>query len=391
MSRSLTLEPTYVEGRASPWRLFVPAYLSETGKGRSLFFKTQAQAKTAANALKVRTQNFGRSLVELSPARMGEAAQVFDELDRNFPGVTLIEVYRVYAGQQRERTASVSFEKAFDEFLALPKRRNAKYRKALTHLREKYSFLADQQICDIKPEQLAKVLNALPPSSRNAQMRVLRAIFNLGIRRGWLVRNPIAALDFAQIDRREVEIFEPEAVEKMLNYALASDLTLLPWLVFGTFCGLRPDGELAKLEWRDVHLADSQIVVRPEVSKTRRRRFVDIASNALTWINAYIAKGGSTEGKVLKYERENLRNHRRSAQGAAGLVAWIQQGMRHSFCSYWLAKHKDVNELVLMSGHDDPDTMWENYHRGTTEADAERFWKIVPAEQPANLIAFKKS
>jgi integrase len=322
---------------------------------------------------------------------MAEAAEIYSRLDEHFPDVALIEVYRTFAEHYRERTASVSFEKAFDEFLALPKRRNPRYRKALDHLREKYAFLAQRQICDIKSDELAKVLNRLPSSSRNAQMRMLRAIFNLGVRRNWLKRNPVAGLDFAQLDRREVEVFEPGAVTKMLTYALASDLRLLPWLVFGTFCGLRPDGELSKLEWRDVHLADAQIVIRPEVSKTRRRRFVDIAPNAVLWIQAYIAKGGSIECKVLTYERENLRNHRRAAQGAAGLGAWIQQGMRHSFCSYWLAKHKDVNKLVLMSGHDDPDTMWENYHRGTTETDAELFWAIVPVDLPGNLIAFKKS
>jgi hypothetical protein len=54
-----------------------------------------------------------------------------------------------------------------------------------------------------------------------------------------------------------------------------------------------------------------------------------------------------------------------TAMGAAGIVwinraqakvtRWPNQGMRHSYCSYWLALHKDVNELVLQSGHKDPD------------------------------------
>ena len=398
MARILTLEPAYIKGRTSPWRLFVPAYLSETGKKRELFFETQAQAKTAANALKARTDNFGRTLNQLSPARMAEAAEIYSRLDEEFPGVALIEVYQTFAERQAERTKSVPFATVFDEFLALPKKREERYLKSLDHLREKFSFLAKEFVSDIKGPQLAKVLNKLPPSSRNAQMRVLRAIFNLAIRRHWLAagRNPVSTLDFAQIDRREVEVFEPAIVEKLLLYALEKELRLLPWFILGFFGGVRPDGdgELSKLEWRDVHFADTmpQVVIRPEVSKTRRRRFVDLSENAVLWIRAYIAKGGSTEGKVLTLARDNLRGRRLVAQEAIGLEKWIHQGMRHTYCSAWLAEHQDVNKLVLQSGHDNVDTMWRAYHRGMQKTDAEKFWGIVPpAELTDKIVAFKSA
>ena len=316
-------------------------------------------------------------------------------MDEQFPGVALIEVYQTFIERQAEQTKSTTFATVFDEYLALPKKRKERYRKELDHLREKFRFLDKELVCDIRGAQLARVLNKLPASSRNAQMRLLRAIFNLAIRRHWLAvgKNPVSTLDFAQVDRREVEVFEPATVEKLLNYALENELRLLPWFALGFFAGIRPDGdgELSKLEWRDVHFADPtpQIVVRPEVSKTRRRRFVDLSANAVLWIRAYIAKGGATEGKVVPLRRGNLRGRRLVAQEAIGLEKWIHQGMRHSYCSYWLAKHKDVNSLVLQSGHDDPDTMWENYHRGTTLADAEKFWGIAPpAELTDKIVAF---
>jgi integrase len=55
--------------------------------------------------------------------------------------------------------------------------------------------------------------------------------------------------------------------------------------------------------------------------------------------------------------------------------------MRHTYCSNWLAKHEDVNKLVLQSGHDSVDTMWRNYHKGVKKADAEKFWVIRPPKQ----------
>jgi integrase len=116
------------------------------------------------------------------------------------------------------------------------------------------------------------------------------------------------------------------------------------------------------------------------VSKTGRRRFVDISDNALAWLEAYRAKGGSFTGKIDSLAKSTSTKRRRELQPVAKIKRWIQQGMRHSYCSYWLAKHKDVNKLVLQSGHDDADTMWRNYYRAVTEAEAEKFWAIIPQE-----------
>jgi integrase len=66
----------------------------------------------------------------------------------------------------------------------------------------------------------------------------------------------------------------------MLVHGLEHDLALLPYLVFGFFAGVRPDGELQKVEWSDIKLAEGTIVIRPEVSKTNRRRFPKISANA---------------------------------------------------------------------------------------------------------------
>ena len=135
-------------------------------------------------------------------------------------------------------------------------------------------------------------------------------------------------------------------------------------------------------------LAEKTIVIRPEVSKTNRRRFPKISPNAAVWIEAYRDHGGSFFGKVLRYSDSELRVHRKANWTAAGIAKWIQQGMRHTFCSNWLALNKDVNELVLQSGHDSVDTMWRNYHKGVTEEEAEKFWSIMPPSALSNVVRF---
>jgi integrase len=182
-------------------------------------------------------------------------------------------------------------------------------------------------------------------------------------------------------------------VAKMLNHAFENDLQLLPFLVLGFFAGIRPDGELQKLEWTDVLFEEKTIVIRPEVSKTNRRRFPKLSVNAQSWLEAYKLRGGVMEGKIVPFTPSMLRRKRRENWSAAAgeNAKWIQQGMRHTFCSNWLALHKDVNELVLQSGHDSVDTMWRNYHKGVTDKEAEKFWSIRPSKDVENVIPFIKT
>ena len=86
-----------------------------------------------------------------------------------------------------------------------------------------------------------------------------------------------------------------------------------------------------------------------------------------------------------------LRTHRTANWKAAGINKWPHQGMRHTYCSNWLAVHQDINKLVLQSGHDSADAMWRHYHRGTTKVEAERFWSILPPMPATNLVPMARA
>jgi integrase len=267
----------------------------------------------------------------------GEAFELLGDRD----DVALLEVVRAGLAYENAKTASVPFGNLFDEFLSAKALCNPKYLKELKLARERFRPFDKTLAADVQPKALSKILDRMPPASRNANMRYLRAAFNLGIKRGYLQENPIARLDFRELANAEVEVFTPKQVEEMLNYALEHDLALLPFLVLALFCGVRPAGELEKLTWASVHLTGKpEVEIPASISKTKRRRFVDLSENALAWLEAYRLRGGVMEGRVTSYRTQNLRNHRRAAQEAAGIERWIQQGMRHTFCSAWLAKHR---------------------------------------------------
>ena len=384
--RSASLEPyKSTTSPNRPWCVDVPANLSETGKRQRKFFATKGEAKTECETLKARRENFGVSLTAMTPARIAEAAEAYKLLDAHHLG--LLDVVREYLETHKQRSASIPFGRLFDLYLEAKAKRSEKYKVQLRWLKGRLTALHNRLAADITVRDLDEVLNGEKATVKNAWMRYLRAVFNYGVKRDYLATNPIAKLDFEEVVKGETQIFEPAIVKAILNDCLENDLAFLPYRVIGFFAGVRPDGELPRLEWSDINLEAKQITLRAEITKKKRKRWVDLSDNAVAWLRAYQAHGGSMEGRIVALDRDELRDHHRNNWARVVGVTedgkpkrrWIQQGMRHSFCSYWLvANNNDVDTLVVQSGHESKEVMWRNYYAAATKRDAEKFWSIRP-------------
>jgi integrase len=391
MPRVASLQPYKTDRSTRKWCVDVPPHLSPTSKRQRLFFKTEQAAKVECGRLQARKDNFGISLRALSPARIAEAAEAYKLLGEHSIG--LLDAVNGFLAVHKQRVSSVTFDELFELFLTAKADRSPRYLSELkiTKSRAEFESIRAKLVCDIEASELETLLSDVPPAARNAIMRYLRAVFRLGIRKGYLQTDPVSRLEFVRRQRKEVETIPHRKVAKMLQHALKNEPELLPFLVFGFFCGIRPEGELLKLEWSDVSLTDRAVTIRPEISKTNRRRFVDISANAIAWLRAYRTKIPNPEGLVVRLAPSPLRQMRKDNRTAAGVANWPSSAMRHTFCSSWLAQHGDINKLVLMSGHDSVDTMWRHYHRGTTKAEARAFWRIRPPRSEGNIIPFEDS
>ena len=55
--------------------------------------------------------------------------------------------------------------------------------------------------------------------------------------------------------------------------------------------------------------------------------------------------------------------------------------LRHSFASYNLAAHGDIDALVIALGHRGSSTvLWQHYHRAVKKSAARAFWAITPPQ-----------
>jgi integrase len=291
---------------------------------------------------------------------------------------------KAFIADRQKRMQSRTFGQVFDSFEALRPNRSHDYLKEIEHTRANVRHLLDRSIIDIQPGDLESALAQYAPSTRDARIRRLRSVFNEAVRQGWVSSNPADKLNIIGARHDEVRIYAVEEVARMLSTALEQDKPLIPFLAIAAFCGLRPENELFNLRWQDVHIDDPnpQIVIRPETSKTRRRRFVDISANCIEWVRASTV---NTQGRVVPFSASTL-TRKRQALCEDLALDWIPDGFRHTYCSAHLAKHGDVNKLLIQTGHSNPGMLWRHYYRVMPSGDADKYWQIFPPAQAENVV-----
>jgi integrase len=393
MPKLASLRPTKLANleRERQWVVNVPKALSPTGKRQRLFFATKLEAEIECDRLKTKQVNFGHSLSSLSAARIAEASACFARLDTNAPGVSLTDAVTSFLNQHRIRTKSVTMATMFASFLDSKRGASPEYFGELRTVFHRLEPLAPLLVSDITGSRLEETLVEFPPTYRNAALRYLRATFNHGIRNGWTGENPVSRMEFTKVVRGDVTVIPPATVEKLLADAFANDMPLVPFLTLAFYAGIRPDGELSKLLWSDIELGakEHHVTIRAAIAKKRKKRWIDMSPNALSWLYEFQRLGGKTEGLVVPFSASTLRRKRRRNYRAAGMFSWPQQGARHSYCSFTLARDGDINRLVLQAGHESPTVMWNRYYKACTPADAAAFWNIFPpAEKERKVIAF---
>lgn len=163
-------------------------------------------------------------------------------------GVSLNHVVADYVTRHEARKKSVTFKTLFEMFTATKQKKSKAYLRGLKYTLPRFKQLHDRIVADIEPAEIEAELTGMTPHVRNGFLRNLRAVFNLGVKRGKLASNPVSKLDFDAIKRTEVVTLSP-AEAKALMLAAAAENDLLPFHGFALFAGVRPM-ELERLDWR---------------------------------------------------------------------------------------------------------------------------------------------
>ena len=206
--------------RKSRWCVNIPARISESGKRERKFFATRSAADTYAKTHRIRIENYGTAATLLTPGQLEEAAKAFEQL-RPFKA-TLNEAVAEFMARRNQDGQSVTFKKLFELFSEAKGSRSQSYRRQLRYTLPRFEPLHSKLVSRITATDIDEQARAMTPAVRNAMLKVLRAVFNFGIKRDFLARNPIDKLDFESLVRSEVEILTPKQASALMLEAAGS-------------------------------------------------------------------------------------------------------------------------------------------------------------------------
>ena len=185
------------------------------------------------------------------------------------------------------------------------------------------------------------------------------------MKRGYAPGNPMKEIEKPTSDSKP-GILTVEQTAKLLEVASPE---ILPYIAIGAFAGLRAS-EIERLDWREISFDENEIAVNSE-SKTGERH-VDILPNLREWLLPVRKASGPVAP-------ENVRKYSEQARTTAGIKAWPNNALRHSFGSYHLKHFGDDGLTRLQMGHwRDSTVLFASYRRAVTRRDATRYWDIRP-------------
>lgn len=299
------------------------------------------------------------------------------------PGVRLIEVVADYL----RRHPVGAEQKTVSEVLAEFVRDREVARCSAVHLRDIRSRLGQfagafqmpiQSLTTASVRDWLRSLkksNGEPLTTRTLTnlLRLIGSLLHFARRQKYLNRElveEITEIDLGRNAPTETGIFSPEDLRKLLDHCPED---LIAPLAIGAFCGLRTS-ELGRLDWRAVDLDSGFIRIEAKIAKTATRRLIPIPDNLRAWLEPIAKSQGpinpSTDDRGLNHRL--VRGPARSAQ-----VAWVKNGLRHSFCSYRLAQTNNAAQVALEAGNS-PTMIFRHYRELVTPAQAEAWFSIRP-------------
>jgi integrase len=249
--------------------------------------------------------------------------------------------------------------------------------------------LGDRHAAQVAPADVESLLATVEgtgalPRTVNKYRAIVSAVFEHGVRRAGLTRNPAASVDKRRERQREpLQVFTVEEVERIAQ--AMEDPQDAELVRVAAYCGLR-QGELLALRWRDVHggvIAVSRAVSAGKVTgtKSHKVRYVPVipkAAHALARLKErddFSAPGElvfpNWRGRPM--DGGALTRRFKAARDKANARPLRFHDLRHSFGSLLAQDGVDAVSIQAAMGHADLATTQRYLHARQASEQVERF------------------
>jgi len=251
--------------------------------------------------------------------------------------------------------------------------------KQLANVLDRFAENFNQDVSTLTPKLIADYLTALELAERTRRNhRDVIGFFNRWlVLRSYLAKGTDWLEGVQNYTARKLGQISTYTADEMQRLIAAADKRILPMIVIGGFAGLR-HAEIARLEWRDIDLADGFIEVKAENAKTDTRRIVPLKPN----LKAFLEKVEKKSGKVVPLvntTKQLLKTATDTAdeENEVEALEWKHNALRHTYISARVAESGDVPRVADEAGNS-PQVIRTNYLKRMRPAAAAEWFGIMP-------------
>ncbi len=240
-------------------------------------------------------------------------------------------------------------------------------------------------------------LRGISGGTRNDDARRLSSLFIYAVKFRYAVENPLKAVERVKIKPGMPKVL---TIPQVIDLLRAADPVFMPCLLLGVFAGLRPLSEVCRLTWERINFETKEIYIAPGCTKnTKSVRYVGISDNLLEWLLPYRQPAGPIVASRKVYQRAMKRACVKAGFGAQAAEAatadkeeesryreWTKDVLRHTYCSMYLAKHRNMAAAIDQMGHTGSTMIFKHYRSVVTARDAEVFWSLRPVSLASKVV-----
>ena len=339
-------------------------------------------AKHGAAEKRVVTRSSYQALCRLSDIAGGDMHAFLSELEaakKHLGEANWIEAARFWHSHAPDNFEEKLVSEVFEEYMKLFIDRPQKARSGVRSKVGKFvSSFGGHYIGLITAKEFEDWLGNLPGTKAYANKVRAEVItfFRKAQRWGYLPEGTVAPAKVPnfKVARKEPAIFTPEKAKEILGKVRQD---CVPYVAIGLFAGLRPfelacPGETKSLRWEDIDIKKGYIKVRAEVDgKNQTARYVKMSPNLIEWLLPHRKR----RGKIACTRAASMVS--RDLRDKGVIKKWENDVMRHSFCSYLLAKEQNIGLVAEQAGNS-PEMIKRHYRQPLTKEDGVAWFNIHP-------------
>jgi integrase len=341
------LKPKEWKARPGTWIVAEPASYSVSGKRENHYFKNKNAALEWVARYKAERNEYGKQTV------MPDERTALMFFRQHVGDLNLMpEVVRHWLTTSAVAIKPITITDLVTGFLVWRSQQGQWTRSTAedttSRLRVVTQSLGDCFVHELTTSDIENFLSVRDsPGTRSKFLNKFKPLFRYAKRNRHIVIDPTEGIEAPTIDYKEIALYAPDEMAKMLTVAEEVRPELVPFLALTGFGFLRAEEIIprfsgdALLDWSAFDWTDKQIFVPDAVAKKARKgagndRQIPFNPALLHWIEPYV----KTAGRIVKMEKiaayRALKKIRTRAE-----VRDVNNGLRHSCLTYWMAANGD--------------------------------------------------